>query len=1151
MKKIFLILCSVLLTFGAMAQLPANRTAQTVVADALAQLPAKDQEQYNQMMKDLAATGEEGILILASKLNAPDKGSNAAVEYALSGISHYVGGAGDENLRTTVSNAYVKALKAADVKENKQFIITQLQMVGKDEAVDALAPQLGNPELSDYAARALATIKTEKAGTALKTALLRKMGTVGTQRNVVLTIGEARVGGAEDLLLGLLSTDDEALKKNVLYALSRTGGEASMKALYAAAEKAGFGYDRTNATEAYIALLKNRSSEPENTQSEQAANNLLKTATKAGQNQTRIAALEILLNIQKGDGLKTLQAALKDPCPEYRNTALKAFSPYADENSYTALLKLLPKAKPEVKADIYNQLCSEAQCPDKSKILRSLNPALLKTVIQGIRKDLNSDHFDLKQASAKTLLMIDNDKALPETAQFLASNDAKVVELGKNLLSSAKGNISSAVAEAITTASDKGKIAGVELLAARKSTQNLNSVLTLIRSGSPEVKTAALKALKDVVTADDLETLASMGESADKQDVPYIQQAGIAALSSLPVARQLELMKEGMSRSGNKKYLYYMPLASTGDPQAISLIKEGFASGNKDAENAAFDALLSWNGKDAAELIYGICQNPSASEYFDRALATYVKKVSNPALTGENRLIFLRKAMETAKTDAQKNEILKQIGQTGTYLALLYAGEFLDRPALKENAAQAVMNIALNHREYTGENVVALLNRASAALNNPDADYQRQSIKKHLDEMPKEKGFISLFNGKDLTGWKGLLAAPNDNPLKRALLKPQELAKAQTAADEQMRRDWIVENGLLAYVGHSYNNLCTDRKYGDFEMYVDWMLDPAGPEADAGVYLRGTPQVQIWDISRTNVGAQVGSGGLYNNQTHPSKPLKLADNKLGEWNTLYIKMIGDRVTVQLNGERVVDNVILENYWNRNLPVPDFEQIELQAHGSKVYYRNIYVKELERPKPFELSAQEKKEGFQILFDGTNMHEWTGNLTDYQLEDGCISVHPTQSFGGNLYTKKEYANFAFRFEFQLTPSANNGVGIRAPMEGDNAYNAMEIQILDCEHPVYKDIMPYQHHGSIYGVMAAEHGAMNPTGEWNEEEIYADGDHIRITLNGKVILDGNIREAAKNGTIDRQNHPGLFNKSGHIGFLGHGNELKFKNIRIKELK
>lgn len=158
-----------------------------------------------------------------------------------------------------------------------------------------------------------------------------------------------------------------------------------------------------------------------------------------------------------------------------------------------------------------------------------------------------------------------------------------------------------------------------------------------------------------------------------------------------------------------------------------------------------------------------------------------------------------------------------------------------------------------------------------------------------------------------------------------------------------MRSGWSVNDGMLVFNGKG-DNLCTDKQYGDFEMYVDWMLDPAGPEADAGIYLRGTPQVQIWDTSRVNVGAQVGSGGLYNNSVNESKPSKVADNKLGEWNSFYIKMVGDRVTVILNGEKVVDDVILENYWDRKQPIFPVEQIELQAHGSKVYYRNIYVKE---------------------------------------------------------------------------------------------------------------------------------------------------------------------------------------------------------------
>jgi hypothetical protein len=308
----------------------------------------------------------------------------------------------------------------------------------------------------------------------------------------------------------------------------------------------------------------------------------------------------------------------------------------------------------------------------------------------------------------------------------------------------------------------------------------------------------------------------------------------------------------------------------------------------------------------------------------------------------------------------------------------------------------------------------------------------------------------------------------------------------------------------------------------------------------------------MWDTSRVKSGAQVGSGGLYNNQLHESKPLKVADNPLGEWNTMYIRMIGDRVTVCLNGELVTDNVILENYWDRKQPVFPVEQIELQAHGSKVYYRNIYVKELERTEPFTLSAEEVKEKYKLLFDGTNMFEWTGNTVDYTLrEDGTITLMPGKGSGGNLYTKDEYGNFVLRFEFMLTPAANNGLGIRTPMEGDAAYVGMELQILDSEHPVYRDLQVYQYHGSVYGILPAKRGFLKPAGEWNCQEVIADGDHIKITLNGEAILDGNIREATRNGTPDKREHPGLFNKKGHIGFLGHGSEVKFRNIRIRELK
>ena len=276
----------------------------------------------------------------------------------------------------------------------------------------------------------------------------------------------------------------------------------------------------------------------------------------------------------------------------------------------------------------------------------------------------------------------------------------------------------------------------------------------------------------------------------------------------------------------------------------------------------------------------------------------------------------------------------------------------------------------------------------------------------------------------------------------------------------------------------------------------------------------------------------------------------MADNALGEWNTFKIKMVGEDVSVWLNGELVVDNVTLENYWDRNQSIFPTEQIELQAHGSRVWYRDIYVKEIPRLEVYKLSDQEKKEGFNMLFDGTNLDQWTSTSAYEITKEGYIRSNPDAKYGKNLYTKKEYADFVYRFEFKLTPGANNGVGIRTHLDGDAAYNGMEIQVLDDGADVYKNLQVYQYHGSVYGIIPAKRGALKPVGEWNTEEIRIQGNKIKVTVNGIVTVDGDLKEATKNGTADHKNHPGLFNKSGHIGFLGHGTEVFFRNIRVKEL-
>jgi hypothetical protein len=240
------------------------------------------------------------------------------------------------------------------------------------------------------------------------------------------------------------------------------------------------------------------------------------------------------------------------------------------------------------------------------------------------------------------------------------------------------------------------------------------------------------------------------------------------------------------------------------------------------------------------------------------------------------------------------------------------------------------------------------------------ADYSRSptTAKSSTDNTPPA-GFTTLFNGSDLTGWKGLAHGNANN---RRALQGDALQDAQAKADDVMRQHWSVVDGILTYDGKG-QSLCTAKDYGDFEMYVDWKI-PAG--ADSGIYLRGTPQVQIWDpwdprikegqppletseewVASYRNGRNLGSGGLWNNKRWRNAPLVLADKKPGEWNNFLIRMVGDKVSIWLNDKLIVDRVALENYWDKTgtVPLPRADQIELQHHGSALYFKNLYIREL--------------------------------------------------------------------------------------------------------------------------------------------------------------------------------------------------------------
>ena len=193
------------------------------------------------------------------------------------------------------------------------------------------------------------------------------------------------------------------------------------------------------------------------------------------------------------------------------------------------------------------------------------------------------------------------------------------------------------------------------------------------------------------------------------------------------------------------------------------------------------------------------------------------------------------------------------------------------------------------------------------------------------------------------------------------------------------------------------------------------------------------------------------------------------------------------------------------------------------------------------------AEASANGFVSLFNGKDLSGWIGDTKGYIAQDGIIICKP----GGNLYTEKEYSDFVFHFEFKLTSGANNGLGIRTPPKGDAAYVGMELQILDDSAERYKNLKPWQFHASIYGLVPVKRGHQKPVGQWNVQEVTAIGSKVKVVLNDTTVIDTDLSKLEQTSDIHPfSKHPGMKNKKGHIGFLGHGSVVEFRNIRIKDL-
>ncbi len=1107
-----------------------RRTLDTKVADALAQMPAGDLVHRDRVLNELIDLGPQGFGKMTQLLTPAGEGDDTAVRFALNSLARYSSEFGREDARKMVENGLLAALESQTSAEVKTYLLNQLNLVGSDQTVNSIRKYLENEELTEPVAQTLVAIGSENAAVAL----FENFPKVSEEGKITLTkaLGELRYEPALRAISVAAESENINLRKVALGALANLGNPESYKLLQKAAQDVDYKYEPTHAAEAFLNYASRLAEKGETKLSQKA----LKAIMKANQTDDKLhnntAALSVYAKHFGYDAMPMLLKAVDSNNKEFRYAALNIAEKVGGVAATRQWVNKAGTVSGEKKAEIIDMLSRRGD----------------KLAAGFVTGNLNDADPVVREDAIEALTRLQGKEAVPVLLNHLEKGTDLDVSK-KALMQLTDQKHLGPVAERMKSTSGATKAAFIDLVAAKSGNDYFYDILAVTKSQNQAERTSAFEALKNISTEKNLDALIPLLLNVENDnEIQQVQQAVVTAAQGVEVEKtENGKLLQALKTTNNKERIIAI-LPEIGGDVALQTVTGYFNNSTGSLKETAFEALTSWKDYAAAASLYEVAEN-SAGDYRSMAFSNFVRQVRSASLTDDQKLLQYRKIMPYASNANDKQQVINAIGNLKTFLSLVYLEQFLDESELQQTAARAIMRIALpdsdGKNNFAGEEVRNMLQRVVSVLTGEESDYDIININNYLAQMPKEEGFVSMFNGKNLDGWQGMLL--DGNPIKIARLSDAERAKARKEADKKMLENWSVKDGQIIFNGHGAN-LVSVKKYKDFELVVDWRITRKG---DSGIYLRGTPQVQIWDTSRVESGAQVGSGGLYNNNPdNVRNPLKVADNPVGEWNTFHITMIGENVTVYLNGELVVDNVRMDNYWDRSIPIFEDGTIELQAHGNELAFRDLYVKEI-NINEIGLTEEEKAEGFVSLFNGMNLDGWQGNKTDYLAENGELVVQPSRGGHGNLFTEKEYSDFIFRFEFQLTPGANNGLGIRAPLSGDAAYQGMELQILDNTAPIYANLHEYQYHGSVYGVIPAKRGYLKPVGEWNEQEVVVQGSKIKITLNGTVILDGDIAEASKNGTLDGRDHPGLKRQKGYIGFLGHGSELKFRNIRIKDLE
>ena len=593
-------------------------------------------------------------------------------------------------------------------------------------------------------------------------------------------------------------------------------------------------------------------------------------------------------------------------------------------------------------------------------------------------------------------------------------------------------------------------------------------------------------------------------------------------LATDDLAKQVVGMYKKQNEEGKADIINWLGDNKIASQEAF--LNKAIAQGGKPAA-AAIEALGKIGGDDALTTLVAQLGGDNSQEAFN-ALLSFKGDISG-------------KVTETLKTATgqQQNSLLslasaRRITSAAPIVFDLAKSNSAARSALAGVVGKNdISKVAQLLDAASGSDKADYQKALSASIKSLDAKQQYQTVSAEMKKATNKEYFYPILASTNTNESVEELQKIGSQAAINALLRSTNLKAAAPLLNAAKAGDNNALNGYINLIGNYQKN--ADSRYEGLNKAMQLAKSDDQKKAILD-FLADTPTRNAFLLA-----------GKY-----------LDDNTLG-----YNAAVAEKDIINKTNEDIEYDVVKDNLTKA--------MALYKAHGTAddgyaVDELKKILSELQPSPIYVLSDEEKKQGFELLFDGTNLDNFVGNKVGYVPINGCINVTANYGNESNLYTKKEYRDFIFRFEFCfLRPGVNNGVGIRTPMGVDAAYDGMcECQILDHDDPIYAGLREYQVHGSVYGVIPAKRIKHKPLGEWSEEEIRVQGNHITVTVNGEVIVDGDIKEAcqghnvAPDGsdnnpyTVDHKNHPGMFNKTGHIGFLGHGAGLKFRNVRVLDL-